>query len=155
MSKALHTDIMKNQPVEPPDMQPREGLESAGGLLAPVTRHSRKLGRTLQASRELIGSSGRKLAVPVHDIRLRILSLVVFAALAPALLVGTASYTTARKILTEKLSEQLSARALATEQTVNQFLVDRNSDTKVFAGAHERPRLPRREGRCGDRSAEL
>ena len=111
-------------------------VESRSGLLGPVARHSKRLGATLQASRELLGTSGRKLTVPVHDIRLRILSLVVFSALAPALLVGAASYTTAKKILTEKLSEQLSARAFATEQKVNQFLRDRESDTKVFASAH-------------------
>ncbi len=102
----------------------------------PVTRHSKKLGATLQASRGLLGSSVPKLQVPVHDIRLRILSLVILAALAPALLVGTASYSTAKKTLTEKLSEQLVNHASATEQKVNRFLNDRSSDTKVFASAY-------------------
>lgn len=95
-----------------------------------------RFGATLQASRELLELSGRKLQVPVHDIRLRILSLVVFAALAPALLVGVASYSTAKRVLTEKLSDQLSAQAFSIEQRVDQFLQDRESDTKVFASAY-------------------
>ena len=127
---------MSSQPATERKSSSEPARPARGRFFTPVSRHSRRLGATWQASKELLESSSRKLQVPVHDIRLRILSLVVFAALAPALLVGTASYTTARKILTEKLSEQLSNRALATEQKVNQFLTDRTSDTKVFASAY-------------------
>ena len=109
---------------------------SSSRLIGPMRRSSKRLGATLQASRELLESSGRKLQVPVHDIRLRILSLVVFAALAPALVVGMASYSTAKKILTEKLSDQLSNHASTIEERVDQFLRDRGSDTKVFASAN-------------------
>jgi len=118
------------------DQQGHRLESSSNRLFGPMRRSSKRLGATFQASKELLESSGKRLQVPVHDIRLRILSLVVFAALAPALVVGMASYSTAKKILTEKLSDQLSTHASTIEERVDQFLRDRDSDTKVFASAN-------------------
>ena len=130
-----HVNHMSTEPAKNLTVASQKEASGRRGFLEPMSRHSKRIGATLLASKEIIGSSRLRLPLPVHDIRLRILSLVVFAALAPALLVGTASYSTARKILTEKLSEQLSAQAFASERLVNQFLSDRYSDTKVFASA--------------------
>ena len=127
---------MSTRPLEDHESESPEPQAIRRRFFEPVTRHSKRLGATLQASRGILGSSVPRLQVPVHDLRLRILSLVVLAALAPALLVGTASYSTAKKILTETLSDQLSNHVLATEQKVNRFLSDRESDTKVFASAY-------------------
>ncbi len=127
---------MTTKPAKDLETPEREQKQSGNWFFGPVSRHSKRLGATLQASKGIFGSSGLRLQVPVHDIRLRILSLVVFAALAPALIVGTASYSTARKILTEKLSDQLSAAAAASEIQVNRYLSERSSDTKVFASAN-------------------
>ena len=129
---------MSTTPLQERESRTPERPPARSRFLGPLTRRSKKLGATFQASKGIFGSSVPKLQVPVpiHDIRLRILLLVVFAALAPALLVGTASYSTAKKILSEKLSEQLSNHVSRTEQQVDQFLSDRSSDTKVFANAY-------------------
>ncbi len=127
---------MSTTPLQERESRTPEPQAARSRFLWPFTRRSKKLGATLQASKGRFGSSVPKLQVPVHDIRLRILSLVVLAALAPALLVGTASYSTAKKILTEKLSGQLSNHVFLSEQEVHRFLSDRSSDTKVFASAY-------------------
>jgi diguanylate cyclase (GGDEF)-like protein len=132
----IRIEPMPTKPAQDLKIAKLEQEQPGNRFLGPVSRQSKRLGATLQASKQIFGSSGLRLPVPVHDIRLKILSLVVFAALAPALVVGTASYSTAKKILTEKLSGQLSAAASAAEQEVSRFLSDRNSDTKVFANAH-------------------
>jgi diguanylate cyclase (GGDEF)-like protein len=68
-------------------------------------------------------------------IRIKVLSLVAFSALAPALLVGAASYLTARNILVDKVSSELSQKALSSAEQVRLWLEERTSDTEVFASS--------------------
>jgi diguanylate cyclase (GGDEF)-like protein len=72
---------------------------------------------------------------PALGIRIKVLSLVAFSALAPALLVGAASYLTARKILVDKTSSELSQKAHSSAEQVRQWLEERASDTEVFASS--------------------
>ena len=71
----------------------------------------------------------------VASIRVKVLSLVVFAALTPAILVGTISYLTARTILIDKVDGALLAQLGAAEQRVSEWVRDRESDTEVFASS--------------------
>ena len=73
--------------------------------------------------------------LPALDLRLKILSLVLLSALLPSLLVGVASYLTARGILTDKQGVLLSRRAELAADRVALFFQDRQADSQVFANA--------------------
>jgi len=82
-----------------------------------------------------IPTSAFALKRPAMDIRTKVLSVVVLSALAPALLVGVASYLTAREILIEKVNNQLTGRAASSAEQVNQWFKERALDTEVFANS--------------------
>jgi diguanylate cyclase (GGDEF)-like protein len=69
------------------------------------------------------------------DIRAKVLSVVVLSALAPALLVGVASYLTAREILIEKVNNQLNGRAASSSEQMTQWFRERAYDSEVFANS--------------------
>lgn len=68
-------------------------------------------------------------------IRAKVLSLVTFSAIAPVLLVGVASYLTARNILVSKVTSELSAQAEFSAERVKRWLEERESDANVFASS--------------------
>lgn len=68
-------------------------------------------------------------------IRSRILFLVVLSAVLPSLLVGVASYLTARDFLVEKITSQLASRAASAAERVHLSFQDRVADTEVFASS--------------------
>ncbi len=68
-------------------------------------------------------------------IRSRIVFLVVLSAVLPSLLVGGASYLTARDLLIEKINSQLASGAASAADHVRRSFEDRSSDTEVFASA--------------------
>ena len=72
-----------------------------------------------------IPTSAFALKRPSMDIRAKVLSVVVLSALAPALLVGVASYLTSREILIEKVNTQLAGRAASSGEQVNQWFRER------------------------------
>jgi diguanylate cyclase (GGDEF)-like protein len=89
---------------------------------------------------------------PSWSIRSKIIALVVLAALLPTFLVGTSSYWTARRVLSERLSEQLNTRASLAAARVAEWLRERRHDAVVFSssstvvgnlegGAGEPPRI--------------
>lgn len=82
-----------------------------------------------------IPTSAFALKRPSMDIRAKVLSVVVLSALAPALLVGMASYLTSREILIEKVNDQLSGRAAAAAEQVNQWFRERALDTEIFSNS--------------------
>ena len=82
-----------------------------------------------------IPTSAFALKRPSMDIRAKVLSVVVMSALAPALLVGVASYLTSREILIEKVNSQLAGRAASSGEQVNQWFRERALDTEIFANS--------------------
>ena len=82
-----------------------------------------------------IPTSAFALKRPSMDIRAKVLSVVVLSALAPALLVGVASYLTSREILIEKVNNQLAGRAASSGEQVNQWFRERALDTQIFANS--------------------
>ena len=85
-----------------------------------------------------VPSSGRirrNPILPARDLRLKIISLLLLSALGPVLLVGTASYLTARSIMTEKITSQLEVQATWAAARVYDSFADRSSDAEVFSGA--------------------
>jgi len=82
-----------------------------------------------------IPTSAFTLKRPSMDIRAKVLSVVVLSALAPALLVGVASYLTSREILIEKVNNQLEGRATTATEQVNQWFRERALDTEIFANS--------------------
>ena len=82
-----------------------------------------------------IPTSAFALKRPAMDIRAKVLSVVVLSALAPAMLVGAASYLTSRDILIEKVNDQLTGRANSSSEQVNQWFKERALDTEVFANS--------------------
>jgi len=82
-----------------------------------------------------IPTSAFALKRPSMDIRAKVLSVVVLSALAPALLVGVASYLTSREILIEKVNNQLAGRATSSGEQVNQWFRERAQDTEIFASS--------------------
>jgi diguanylate cyclase (GGDEF)-like protein len=76
-------------------------------------------------------STGR----PLIGIRVKVLSLLACSALLPALLVGVASYLTARNILVDKVSSELSAQAESSADLVEVWLQERSNEAEVFASS--------------------
>jgi diguanylate cyclase (GGDEF)-like protein len=68
-------------------------------------------------------------------LRVKVLSFVVAAALAPALLVGVASYFAAQSILLEKTNGQLSTRTEAVVHGVDSWVAERRQDVEIFASS--------------------
>jgi diguanylate cyclase (GGDEF)-like protein len=68
-------------------------------------------------------------------VRVKVLSLVAAAALAPALLVGTASYFAAQSILLEKTNGQLATRTDAVVHSIDLWLAERRQDVEIFASS--------------------
>lgn len=83
---------------------------------------------TIDAER---GSRGRA----TWGIRAKVFSVVLLAALLPTSLVGTSSYWTARDALTEKLSDQLDARASLAAARIVEWFQERDHDVRVFASS--------------------
>ncbi len=79
--------------------------------------------------------AGKNPISPSRDLRLKIISLLLLSALGPVLVVGSASYITARSILTEKINSQLEVQASWAAGRVNASLADRIADAEVFSGA--------------------
>ena len=69
------------------------------------------------------------------DLRLKILSLLLLSALGPVLLVGSASYLTARSIMGEKITSQLDGQASWVADRVSDFIENRSADVSVFSEA--------------------
>ncbi len=69
------------------------------------------------------------------SVRAKILSLVAVAALAPALLVGAASYYTAQAILLEKTNAQLATRTESVVRGIDSWLAERRQDVEIFANS--------------------
>ena len=69
------------------------------------------------------------------SVRAKILSLVAVAALAPALLVGAASYYTAQAILLEKTNAQLANRTESVVRGIDSWLAERRQDVEIFANS--------------------
>ena len=67
--------------------------------------------------------------------RVKILALVVTAALVPALLVGAASYYTAQSILLEKTSGQLATQTESVAHTIESWMAERRQDVEIFANS--------------------
>ena len=65
--------------------------------------------------------------------RVKILALVVTAALVPALLVGAASYYAAQSILLEKTSGQLANRTESVANEIESWMAERRQDVEIFA----------------------
>ena len=86
-------------------------------------------------TRNNIFTSAFTLKRPAMDIRAKVLSVVVLSALAPAMLIGAASYLTSRDILIEKVNNQLTTRASSSAEQVNQWFKERSLDTEVFANS--------------------
>ncbi len=82
-----------------------------------------------------IPTSAFTLKRPAMDIRAKVLSVVVLSALAPAMLIGAASYFTSREILIEKVTDQLTTRAGSSSEQVSQWFKERSQDTEVFANS--------------------
>jgi diguanylate cyclase (GGDEF)-like protein len=68
-------------------------------------------------------------------VRVKVLSLVVTAALAPALLVGVASYFTAEAILLEKTNGELASRTKTIVRGIESWLAERRQDVGIFASS--------------------
>jgi diguanylate cyclase (GGDEF)-like protein len=84
---------------------------------------------------ENISTSAFPLKRPAMDIRAKVLSVVVLSALAPALLVGFASYLTSREILIDKVNNQLTGRTASASEQVHYWFTERSLDTEVFANS--------------------
>jgi diguanylate cyclase (GGDEF)-like protein len=69
------------------------------------------------------------------SVRAKILSLVAAAALAPALLVGAASYYTAESILLEKTNAQLANRTESVVRGIDSWLAERRQDVEIFGSS--------------------
>ena len=82
-----------------------------------------------------IFTSAFTLKRPAMDIRAKVLSVVVLSALAPAMLVGAASYLTSREILIEKVNDQLTGRATSSSEQVSRWFKERSLDTEIFANS--------------------
>jgi len=82
--------------------------------------------RSTQPSFERLGRAG---------VRVKVLSLVVTAALAPALLVGAASYFAAQSILLEKTNGELATRTEAVVQSIDAWVAERRQDVEIFASS--------------------
>ena len=82
--------------------------------------------RPTQLGYERLGRAG---------VRVKMLSFVVAAALAPALLVGATSYFAAQSILLEKTNGQLSARTEAAVHDVDSWVAERRQDVEIFASS--------------------
>src|SRR5512134_3732329 len=82
--------------------------------------------RSTQLSFERLGRAG---------VRVKVLSLVVTAALAPALLVGAASYFAAQSILLEKTNGELATRTEAVVQSIDAWVAERRQDVEIFASS--------------------
>jgi diguanylate cyclase (GGDEF)-like protein len=67
--------------------------------------------------------------------RIKVLSFVVTAALAPALLVGAASYLAGEATLLEKTNEQLASRTRTVVHAVESWLGERQQDLGIFASS--------------------
>jgi diguanylate cyclase (GGDEF)-like protein len=68
-------------------------------------------------------------------VRVKVLSLVVTAALAPALLVGAASYFAAQSILLEKTNGELATRTEAVVHSIDSWVAERRQDVEIFASS--------------------
>lgn len=68
-------------------------------------------------------------------IRTKVLTLVAFSAIGPVLLVGAASYFTARKIVVDKVTSELSSEADSSKEQLIRWLEERESDTNVFGSS--------------------
>ena len=79
-----------------------------------------------QSGRPPLGRSG---------VRVKILALIVTAALVPALLVGAASYFTAQSILLEKTSGQLATRTESVASDIEAWMAERRQDVQIFANS--------------------
>ena len=69
------------------------------------------------------------------SVRVKILSLVVTAALAPALLVGATSYYSAQSILLDKTNAQLVTRTDAVVRGIDSWVAERRQDVEIFANS--------------------
>jgi len=82
--------------------------------------------RYAQVGGERLGRTG---------VRVKVLSLVVTAALAPALLVGASSYFAAQSILLEKTNGQLATRTEGVVHGIDSWLAERRQDVEIFASS--------------------
>jgi diguanylate cyclase (GGDEF)-like protein len=69
------------------------------------------------------------------SVRVKVLALVLAAALAPALLVGAASYLAAQSILLEKTNGQLATRTEAVVDGISAWVAERRQDVEIFASS--------------------
>ena len=83
----------------------------------------------------LTGKKAERRNRSLHGIRIKVLTLVVFSAAVPALVVSAASFLTAREILVDKVSHQLSQQASAAADLVKLWFDERTYDTEVFANS--------------------
>lgn len=72
---------------------------------------------------------------PRRDLRKKILLLLIVSALVPVTVVGIASYTTARQILSDKVAAQLTGQAEAAAARAQRFFEELAADSEVFASA--------------------
>ena len=79
-----------------------------------------------QSGRSPLGRSG---------VRVKILALIVTAALVPSLLVGVASYYTAQSILLEKTNGQLATRTESVASDIEAWMAERRQDVEIFANS--------------------
>jgi diguanylate cyclase (GGDEF)-like protein len=82
-----------------------------------------------------VDGDGETTERPLIGIRVKVLSLLASSALLPALLVGVASYLTARNILVDKVSSELSAQAESSADLVEVWLQERSNEAEVFASS--------------------
>jgi len=68
-------------------------------------------------------------------VRAKVLSLAVAAALAPALLVGAASYFAAQSILLEKTTGELAGRTEAVVHIIDSWVAERRQDVEIFGSS--------------------
>jgi diguanylate cyclase (GGDEF)-like protein len=68
-------------------------------------------------------------------VRVKVLSLVVAATLAPSLLVGAASYFAAQSILLEKTNGELATRTEAVVHGIDSWVAERRQDVEIFASS--------------------
>ena len=89
-------------------------------------------------------------------VRLKILALIVTAALVPALLVGAASYFTAQSILLEKTNERLATRTESVASDIEAWMAERRQDVEIFANSFVvTDNLARVAGGAPDRAAHI
>ncbi|HVQ30140.1 MAG TPA: diguanylate cyclase, partial [Vicinamibacteria bacterium] len=68
-------------------------------------------------------------------VRVKVLALVITAALVPALLVGAASYYAAQSILLEKTRGQLATRTESVAYDIEAWAAERRQDVEIFANS--------------------